>query len=211
VIQNNLVYDNHATGIGLFHIDGSMGSGDNLVANNTVVNAMDGRWALSIQGESAGNTVLNNILFSLNPIRGSIEIDAASRLNFAADHNLLENQFAIDSFMDIAQWRAMTGDDASSATLTLAQLKALFADYEGGNFQLASGSMAIDAGAANPFDWSGIEAPLYDLAMTRRPAGGAYDIGAFEALAVPEPATWMMLLTGSALVAGATARRRRFA
>ena len=35
-----------------------MGSGENLVANNTVVNAADARWALSIQGESAGNTVL---------------------------------------------------------------------------------------------------------------------------------------------------------
>ena len=129
-------------------------------------------------------------------------------MNFAADHNLLENQFAIDSFMDIAQWRAATRDDASSATLTLAQLKALFADYEGGDFRLASGSMAIDAGAAHPFDWSGTEAPLYDLVMTKRPAGGAYDIGAFEALAVPEPATWITLSIGCALVAGATARRR---
>ena len=209
VIQNNLLYDNHATGIGLFHIDGSMGSGDNLVANNTVVNAADGRWALSVQGDSAGNTVLNNILFSLNPIRGSIEIDAASRLNFAADHNLLENQFASESFMDIGQWRAMTGGDASSATLTLAELEALFANYEANDFQLASGSTAIDAGAANPFDWSGAEAPLYDLLMAKRPGGGAYDIGAFEALPVPEPATWAMLFAGCALVAGATARRRR--
>src|SRR5215470_11276649 len=62
--QNNLLYNNHASGISLYRIDGGGGSSGNVVANNTVVVASDGRWALNIQTGSTGNTVVNNVLYN---------------------------------------------------------------------------------------------------------------------------------------------------
>ncbi len=61
-IVNNLLYDNHASGISLYQIDGGGPSINNIVVNNTIVNASDSRWALNIQNGSSGNTVYNNIL-----------------------------------------------------------------------------------------------------------------------------------------------------
>ena len=48
VVRNNLLYDNHASGISLYQIDGATGSTNNLVVNNTIVNAADGRWCVNI-------------------------------------------------------------------------------------------------------------------------------------------------------------------
>ena len=61
-VQNNLLYNNHAGGIALYRIDGAQGARNNVVANNTVVQAADGRWALLLVNASTGNTVFNNIL-----------------------------------------------------------------------------------------------------------------------------------------------------
>ena len=39
VVRNNLLYDNHASGISLYRIDGATGSTNNVVVNNTIINA----------------------------------------------------------------------------------------------------------------------------------------------------------------------------
>ena len=77
------VYNNHASGISLYKIDGAAGSTGNVVVNNTVHEASDGRWALNIQNGSTGNTVRNNILISDHPFRGAIDIspDSLPRLH----------------------------------------------------------------------------------------------------------------------------------
>ncbi|HEX5104240.1 MAG TPA: right-handed parallel beta-helix repeat-containing protein, partial [Pirellulaceae bacterium] len=59
VFRNNLLYDNHASGISLYQIDGGGGSTGNVIVNNTVIQASNGRWALNIQSGSTGNTVRN--------------------------------------------------------------------------------------------------------------------------------------------------------
>ena len=64
VIRNNLIYNEHASGISLYQIDGGGSSTGNLVVNNTVLVASDGRWGLNIQDGSTGNTVRNNIFYS---------------------------------------------------------------------------------------------------------------------------------------------------
>ena len=64
LIRNNLIYNEHASGISLYQIDGGGSSTGNLVVNNTVLVAADGRWALNIQDGSTGNTVRNNILYN---------------------------------------------------------------------------------------------------------------------------------------------------
>ena len=48
-IQGNLLYNNHASGIALFQIDGGSGSLNNLIVNNTFVMASDARWAVEDQ------------------------------------------------------------------------------------------------------------------------------------------------------------------
>jgi len=208
-IQNNLLYDNHASGISLFRIDGSAPSTGNVVANNTIVNAADGRWALNIQDGSSGNTVLNNILFSLHSFRGAIDIDSASLVNFVSDHNILEGRFGVDGNVSnsLAEWLAASGGDANSLVVNLQELQALFADYAAADFQLALGSLAIDRGIAQLINGTQHAAPLYDLLQALRPAGAAHDMGAFEIQPVPEPGTWLMLLAGCALILVAAPRR----
>ena len=68
-------------------------------------------------------------------------------MGFVSDYNFLDPRFAFDEDgQTLAQWRTITGDDAHSTPLTLAQMQALFADYAARNFTLAPGSAAIDAG-----------------------------------------------------------------
>jgi len=89
VIRNNLLFDNHASGISLYRIDASAGASGNLVVNNTVVQAADGRWCLNINGGSTDNVVRNNILWNAHAFRGAITIDASSRPGFVSDHNVV--------------------------------------------------------------------------------------------------------------------------
>src|SRR5262249_35826810 len=71
VIRNNLLYNNHSSGISLFQQDGAAGSINNLVVNNTVLEASDSRWCVNIKNSSTGNTVLNNVLYNYNTGHGA--------------------------------------------------------------------------------------------------------------------------------------------
>jgi hypothetical protein len=74
-VRNNLLYDNHASGISLYQIDGGSGSRDNWVLNNSIIVAADGRWAINIPDPSGtGNKLYNNIIFNYHGWRGSILI-----------------------------------------------------------------------------------------------------------------------------------------
>ena len=171
--QNNLIFDTHASGISLYRIDGGDGSKRNLVVNNTILVAADGRWALNIQDGSTDNLVLNNILWTAHPTRGSIALSADSRPGFYSDHNIVMNRLSINggsSSITLAQWQATTGLDGNSLLSTPA---ALFVDPLNGDYHLAAGSPAIDAAT----DW---EAPWLDLDWLPRPLGGGWDIGAYE-------------------------------
>src|SRR5262249_55993714 len=74
--RNNLLFDNHASGISLYMIDGAAGAIGNVVVNNTIVVAADGRWAVNIQNPSTGNKLYNNILFHAGP-RGPVDLSPA--------------------------------------------------------------------------------------------------------------------------------------
>ena len=78
IIRNNLLYHNHSTGIALFRIDGAEGAKRNLVVNNTVVVASDGRWAVAVKSGSTDNTFRNNIFYNHHAFRGTLEFDASS-------------------------------------------------------------------------------------------------------------------------------------
>jgi hypothetical protein len=171
VIRNNLLYENHASGISLYRIDAAAGASGNLVVNNTVVQAADGRWALNIADGSTGNVVRNNILWNAHSFRGAITIDAASRPGFVSDYNVVISRFSTDggdTVLALPAWQAL-GYDGHSLVATPADLFLL----PGSDFHLRPDAPAVDAGTL-------VGAPAVDLDGTPRPAGAGVDVGAYE-------------------------------
>jgi hypothetical protein len=171
VIQNNLLYDNHASGISLYRIDASAGASDNLVVNNTIVQAADGRWALNIANGSTGNVVRNNILWNAHAFRGAIIIDTSSRPGFVSDHNAVISRFSANgggTILTLAGWQAL-GYDPSSFVATPAELFLA----PGTDHHLRPDAPAVDAGTLT-------DAPPTDLDGNPRPIGGGVDLGAYE-------------------------------
>src|SRR5690606_14883968 len=121
LIRNNLVFDQHASGISLYRVDGGGPSTGNRVLNNTVVVASDGRWALNIRDGSSGNAVHNNIFHSEHSFRGAVTVCADCLSGMSSNHNAVENRFTLDdgdSTLTLAQWRAQTGLDQQSLVAT---------------------------------------------------------------------------------------------
>jgi parallel beta-helix repeat protein len=172
LIENNLLYNNYASGIALYRIDGGGGSSNNLVDNNTVVMApSNSRWALSISNGSTGNTVYNNILLATFAGPGSITIDTSSLPGFTSDYNIVSGTFnAGGSNLTLAQWQAQTGQDTHSFVATRSQL---FVKPSAGDYHLSATSPAIDKGTST-------DAPSTDLDGNPRPYGNGYDIGCYE-------------------------------
>lgn len=171
VVRNNLLYDNHASGVSLYRIDGGAGSSGNLVVNNTIVNASNGRWCVNITDGSTGNRVVNNALYNLHSFRGAITIDSASRPGFTSDYNAVISRFSLDggdSVVSLGTWQGQ-GYDTHSFVATPADLYVA----PGSDYHLKSGSPAIDAGNA-------ADAPSTDLEGSPRPVGADPDIGAYE-------------------------------
>ncbi|WP_428307240.1 right-handed parallel beta-helix repeat-containing protein [Lacipirellula sp.] len=176
-VENNLLYDNHASGISLFMGDGAEGSSGNVVVNNTINQPSNGRWAINIQDGSTNNTLLNNIILSQHASRGAIDVSANSLPGMVSDYNAVISRFTTNgggSNITLAQWQAATGQDAHSFTATAAQL---FENWTAGDYRLRSGSPALNKGTAT-------EAPAVDIVGTPRPAG-AIDIGAYETATAP--------------------------
>jgi len=172
IIRNNLLYDNHATGIVLYVGFAADGSKNNLVANNTVVMAEDARWALLMTDGSSGNIVVNNILLNKNPNRGSMTVEHNS-LPALSDHNVVQNLFQLDGYNNtFAAWQTFSGGQDSHSIF--ASIDELFVDAANHNYHLKANSPAIDVGDPT-------YAPAVDIFQHARPAGAGVDIGAYEA------------------------------
>jgi len=179
VIQNNLLYNNHASGIALFRIDGGGGASNNVVANNTILQASDARWALLISDGSTGNIVFNNIIYSDHLFRGSISVDAASIPGFHSDYNVQTDRMSIDggnTVITLAEWQEATQSDSNSF---ISNPQSLFEDPTNDNYHLGYFfySPAIDAGAAGYYSFA---APDSDIENNFRPNYGFFDIGCYE-------------------------------
>ena len=188
-IQNNLLYDNHASGISLYRIDGGASSGNNVVVHNTIVMAADARWAINIQNASTGNTLYDNILYNQHSWHGSISMSQDSRPGFTSDYNVVMERFTLDdgnSVLNLAQWRAATGQDAHSVVATPVQL---FVDPANDDYHLRSDSPARDTGLTLPEVTTDIEG-------TPRPGGPASDIGAYEIAGAPPGPTLTVTRAG---------------
>ena len=171
VIRNNLLHDNHASGISLYRIDAAAGSSHDLVINNTIVNAADSRWCVNINTGSTNDTVRNNILYNYHSFHGAIAIDSSSRTGFASDHNAVISRFSTDggdTVIDLTAWQGL-GYDAGSFVAGPAELFV----SPGTDFHLLTGSPAVDAGSPTG-------APSDDLDGDPRPVGAAFDVGTYE-------------------------------
>ena len=176
VFCNNLLYDNHASGISLYQIDGGGPSMGNRVYNNTIINAADARWCVNITDGCTGNQVLNNILINLHPFRGSIVVAADALDGFASDYNLVVESLSPDgdaTILDLSAWQGL-GYDAHSQVADPQSV--LFMAPQSGDFHpLNAAAQMVDAGTNAV---SGVV--MTDLDGTARPQGAAYDIGCFE-------------------------------
>ena len=178
VIRNNLLYNNHASGISLYAIDGSEGSSRNNVYNNTILMPSDGRWCINIpastegQTNPVGNKIKNNILYNAHSFRGSVSVYAGGASGFESNYNVVVGRFSTDggsTTRTLAQWQAL-GYDLNSIVATPSQL---FTDPASLDYSLKSGAPAIDAGVA-------LTDVIDDILGATRPQGNQFDIGCYE-------------------------------
>lgn len=175
LIFNNLIYDNHfGQGIALFQQDGAVPSRGAKIYNNTIIVPEDGRWGILVkQGANPGTEIINNIIINQHAWRGSIAVEDISVLT--SDYNLLSDKISANgdgSATTLATWQTL-GLDANS--IIAPALTTIFADPQQVDFQLATGSPAIDKGSDR------VAAVITeDLLGQARPSGPAYDIGAYE-------------------------------
>lgn len=147
-VRNNLLFNNHATGIALFQFNGALGPSGVDVYFNTIDMAADGRWALNIGQSDVGAgpiRVRNNILNNRNPARGGISYATPSDVsNTDSDFNIMEKVTPNDAgtVYTLAQWKAM-GHEPYSLSASNASL---FRDPNNGNYHLLATAPAIAAG-----------------------------------------------------------------
>jgi parallel beta-helix repeat protein len=176
VIYNNLLYDNHASGISLYQIDAGGPSTGNRVYNNTIVNASDARWCINITDGCTDNQVINNILVNTHPFRGSIVVAADALDGFVCDFNLVTPRLSPDgdaTILDLGEWQALGYDLNSQVVDAQPDL------FVGGtDFHPAStNAQMVDAGS------TAVESVVAtDLDGLPRPLILGYDIGCYEAL-----------------------------
>lgn len=177
-IQNNLLYNNHAKGITLYHIDAAEGSKYNVVANNTVVQASNATgYALSLKSGSTFNSVFNNILIGGSGFSGAMNVTDDSLAGLYSDYNIVQDAFTINdgiSNISLSSWKAAQHQDLHSSVATAA---AIFVDPAANDYHLISSSPAINAGTNVSLE---VQAPTTDINGVVRPNGQNWDAGAYE-------------------------------
>jgi MYXO-CTERM domain-containing protein len=170
-IQNNLIFNTHASGISLYQIDGGEPSQNNVIANNTILVASNGRWALNIREGAVNNKVRNNILLNEHSFRGAIDIAMDALPGFVSNNNVMIDRFTLDeggSVLELQAWQAATGQDMASSITP-----PTFAAAGSDDYHLQPASEGVDQGTE-------MEAPGADLDGIARPQGAGFDIGAYE-------------------------------
>ncbi|HEY4491902.1 MAG TPA: right-handed parallel beta-helix repeat-containing protein, partial [Acidobacteriota bacterium] len=173
MVRNNLLYANSASGIAGWD-DGAgtqWGTHDNEFYNNTIVQASNGRWAITLLNGSTNNRIKNNILLHLGT-RGSINLDSSSEPGLDSDYNAVVNVFSYNdgsSFVSLATWQSRGHDQHSF----ISNSSSLFVDVALNNYHLRSGSPAIDTGVF-------LANVTTDLDGSSRPQGSTHDIGCYE-------------------------------
>jgi len=195
IVRNNLLFDNHASGIIFFQIDGAEGPRGNQVYHNTVDMPADGRWALNFLQTTGLNQVRNNILLTQHAFRGGLRFGETSDVaNVDSDYNVVTRITPDDNaVLTLAEWQAQ-GHEPHSISSTH---ELLFIDDPAGDYHLRAEAPARDAGDPLLGAW-------VDLEGVPRPFGPAPDLGAYEfselhlAILRLSDETYLLRLTGGA-------------
>ncbi len=177
IIQNNLLYLNHASGISLYQIDAAEPCHGTSVINNSILQPDDGRWGLNITNGSENVVVFNNVILSEHAFRGSISIDPVALTTLECDYNVFSDRMSIDdgeSNMTVNEWQIATSQDASSVTELVNEI---FLYTNAQDFNLLYSPILIEKGIET---LGGTSAPTYDLNDYPRPFGNYFDIGCIE-------------------------------
>ncbi len=147
IVRNNLLVNNHASGITCFRTDAAAGPRGMKILNNTIEMAPDARWALAIHASAGPNLVRNNILLNGNKAHGGIlygeERDIA---NTDSDYNILEKITSDDgdTILALTDWQSK-GHEAHSLAATA---ESLFVNNAAGDYHLRKNAAALGAGQA---------------------------------------------------------------
>ena len=175
LVWNNLLYENHATGIALFKGSAATGSPNAKIFNNTIINAVDARWCLLISNNSTNTSLINNILFNQHAWKGSIAIDQGSILGFRSDYNVLMERVGTSGdccILPFANWQ-MLGHDLNSHLIN--SLDSIFVNWRKNGFHPLSTSSPINHGT-NEVQ----EIIKNDLDCKLRFIDNSIDIGCYE-------------------------------
>jgi parallel beta-helix repeat protein len=124
IFRNNLLYNNHASGISLYAIDGAHGSSNNKVYNNTIVMAAGARWVINIPKSSkgkaspVGNKIFNNILYTPDAAKGSVLTYSSTVAGFESDYNVVVNRFSANggkTIVPLTTWQGFGYDGTPSS------------------------------------------------------------------------------------------------
>ena len=149
LIANNILYNNHATGIVAFQQDAGDGPRNLKIINNTVVMAENGRQGFQILASTGKIFVRNNIFYHPTSRKAGMNIGKADLENIDSDYNLVD-RYAIDEEIVMpAQWKEKFKKNEQHS-LPIPDLKTVFVDPVGFNFALLPNSLAVGKGAAIP-------------------------------------------------------------
>jgi parallel beta-helix repeat protein len=156
IVRRNYIHDNNAAGRGRGGVIVSSGP-NNRVYNNLVVSNTSG---IQISYANAtDNLVYNNTIYGHSAV--GITIHSSASDTQVKNNILYQNNTAIsDGGRNTTQANNLTSDPS-------------FVNASGGDFRLQGGSAAIDRGET-------LGDVSDDYAGSKRPAGAAYDIGAYE-------------------------------
>lgn len=176
-IYNNIVYRVSAWGIHLWHAANNV-----MIANNTVFANGAGSMGGGIEfgvGDSPGGVVLDNTTVANNIVYGNasgiVQYCYSGQACVGPNNTVVNNLVYGNSGAAISLRRG-----SASATVTA---DPQFVNYQAngsGDYHLKSTSPAVDKGISK-------NAPAVDIEQAARPSGAAFDIGAYELVALNAP------------------------
>lgn len=175
-IRNNLLYNNHSTGIALFKGGGSAGPKGMRVLNNTIILPTDGRYNLRITDVIGPLTVRNNILYNANTAKGPFSWNTPGDAAFTdSDYNVFGGgrYVSTDGETTRITMDAWISSGHEPHSIPTATLTALVANAAANDYRLAANSPATDRGVS-------LTDVTNDILGSMRPQGPAPDIGAYE-------------------------------